>query len=389
MCQSLDLKKVPETQQCDPLLWIITGEPSGDFLGGEILKILRKRHPSLRIQGIGGSFTEHSGGFTSPFSYTELAHIGFVSVLKHFPRLFKRYRETVRAIRNEKPDVILTIDCPDFSLRVSTAVRGLGTRVHCVAPSVWAWRKGRSRHLSRKTDHLLHLFRFEKRFFRHMQSSWVGHPLADQSPPDKNALWEAYPELIREHPLLCVLPGSRDQEIRTCWPVFLETVHKLQERMPELQVVVVTFPRYTQMIHPSRGIVVVTDDTIKRSTFSNAIAALACSGTVTLELALENVPMVIGYAVSPWLAWILRKIVTTPYVGLVNILAGKMIAKECLQDQFTPEILTKALWPLITRSHPSDAEIRGLLKIKSEVKTPKGFAITSADIIERALYKKT
>ena len=352
------------------------------MLGARILTALRKRHPNLRIYGIGGPLMEEAGGFTSLFSYTELSHIGFISVLRHLPSLIQRYRQTVQCIVRNQPDVLLTIDCPDFALRVSKAVQGKTQRVHCVAPTVWAWRKNRAQQLAQQTDCLLHLFRFEADYFTHMNAMWVGHPLADDMarPIDAERFWKTYPNFFPQDPLLCVLPGSRPQEIASCWPVFQKTVEKLRERLPKLNVIVVTLPRYAKAF-AEEGYTVVTEPEMKRAVFAKASAALACSGTVTLELALTRTPMVIGYVVHPLVAWILKKIVSTPYVGLVNILAGSCIAPECLQDAFNPDTLAQAIYPMLTRSHTPALEQDGLNKVWWNVKADTTFAERGADVV--------
>lgn len=369
-----------------PLLWVIAGEPSGDLLGSRILTVLRTRYPNLRVCGIAGPLMEEAGQFTSLFPYTELSHIGFISVLKHLPELIKRYRQTVRCIKEDKPDVLLTIDCPDFALRVSKAVQGKTQRVHCVAPSVWAWRKKRAQRLAQQTDCLLHLFRFEADYFSHMNAVWVGHPLADEMihPLDSSVLEKRYPECSSQDPLLCVLPGSRPQELASCWPIFRQTIEKLRQRLPRLKVAVVTLPQYTHLFS-QEGVLVVSQPEVKRAVFAQASAALACSGTVTLELALTRTPMVIGYIVHPLVAWILKKIVSTPYVGLVNILAGSYIAQECLQSAFNPDTLSDAVYSLLTRTHIPESEKHGLNTVWQNVKTGTTFAERSADVLASLL----
>jgi lipid-A-disaccharide synthase len=369
-----------------PLLWVIGGEPSGDMLGARILTTLRKRYPHLRICGVGGPLMEEAGQFTSLFSYTELSHIGFTSVLRHLPGLIKRYFQTVQHIIEDKPDVLLTIDCPDFALRVSKAVQGKTQRVHCVAPSVWAWRKNRAERLAQQTDCLLHLFRFEADYFCHMKAIWVGHPLADEAgrPISPHVLEDLFPELSSQDPLLCVLPGSRPQEITSCWPVFRQTVEKLRQQLPRLKVIVVTLPQYAPLFS-QEGVRIVSDPEVKRAVFARASAALACSGTVTLELALTRTPMVVGYVVHPLVAWILKKIVSTPYVGLVNILAGSCIAQECLQSAFNPNTLSGAVYPLLTRDQPPQFEQQGLDKVWWNVKADTTFAERGADVLASLL----
>ena len=366
-----------------PLVWIICGEPSGDLLASSIVTALRQQYPETRFQGISGPLTEQAGGFVSLFPYTDLCHMGIGSVLRHGVSLAKRYWQTLQAIGEQRPDLLLTIDCPDFSLRVSQKVRAPTQRVHCVAPSVWAWRKKRADTLKQKTDYLLHLFKFEKNFFPQIPCFWVGHPLADQEPAHKDTFWSAYPQFSPGYPLICILPGSRAQEIQQCWPVFKETVENLTQHKNPIQKVVVTLPKYVEQFNQA-GYTTVTDPALKNSVFANTTAALACSGTVTLELALQRTPMVIGYKVHPVVAWILQRMVSTPYVGLVNILAEGLVAPECLQNHFTPKHVAAALESVLQTS----AEAKScpyFHKVWSNVKTPLGFSATSARILTQIL----
>ena len=369
-----------------PLLWVIAGEPSGDVLGARILTALREQYPKVRICGIGGPLMEKAGQFNSLFAYSELSHMGIISVIKALPHLIKRYRQTVRRIQEDRPDALLTIDCPDFALRVSKAVRGYTQCVHCVAPSVWAWRKKRAQRLAEKTDYLLYLFRFEEEYFRHMKAMWVGHPLADEASEqtDPQVLERLYPTLNLQDPLLCVLPGSRSHEIASCWPVFQQTVEILRQRIPALQIAVVTLPEHAHLFQ-KLGLTVITEPEAKRAVFSHATAALACSGTVTLELALTRTPMVIGYVVNPVVAWFLKRMITTPYVGLVNILAQSRIAAECLQHAFNPTTLSEELYTLLTRKDMPSFEQEGLDKVWWNVKSETSFAQRSAAVVASVL----
>ncbi|PPE03956.1 lipid-A-disaccharide synthase [Holospora curviuscula] len=367
----------------NPLLWIIVGEPSGDALASVILTALKDKYPNIICQGVAGPLTEHAGEFVSLFPYTDLCHMGVGSVLRNSVSLMRRYRQTIDVMHHQRPNLLLTIDCPDFSLRVSQAVSALTQRVHCVAPSVWAWRKRRAQTLRKKTDYLLHLFEFERHFFPQIPCFWVGHPLADQEPPNQTLFWLSYPELSSLYPLVCILPGSRVQEIQRCWPIFKQSVETLKQNEKNLQAVVVTLPEHVK-IFKQEGYITVTNPLLKNSVFANASAALACSGTVTLELALHKTPMVIGYKVSPFLAWMLRRLVTTPYAGLVNILAQEMVAPEYLQNNFTSQNITKALKSLLYTS-PEINSCHYFEKIWSNVKTPQGFAATSAQVLARIL----
>lgn len=315
-------------------LWVLATEASGDVLGQNILRQLKKSAPNLSFTGIGGPLMEKEGAFQSRIPFTDLGHMGMLSVIKNLPFLYRSLRATVKSIQKEKPLGLLTIDGPDFCLRVSKKIRFI-PRMHCVAPSVWAWRPWRARSLPKKTDHLLCLFPFESPYFSAMPHTFVGHPVLAQ--PKGNRLFFGTNARV-----IALLPGSRRREIETCLPIFLETFLNLKTRFPELKAVILTTSTLYAYVKNQvpESIFVLDNEEQKRDALASSCLALAACGSVSLEIAHQAVPMILGYRVSNLEAWIARHLITLPYVSLINIVAQSAIVPEFLQNNFTVEKLT-------------------------------------------------
>ena len=285
--------------------FLIAGEPSGDALGAALLNGLRQLDPDLSIAGVGGPLMA-AEGLTSLFPMSELSVMGLVEVLPKYRALKRRIAETAEAALAFRPDVLITIDSPDFCLRVARRVReaapGIRT-VHYVAPSVWAWRPGRAERMAEVIDHVLAILPFEPPLMHEagMSCDFVGHPVVSQrrATPDEAAAFRAGHDIAPDAPLVLCLPGSRRGEVARLGGRFDEALMRLRDRVPEIRVVLPTVPGVADMVGtmakrwPSAP-VVVEDAAEKRAAFAAADLALAASGTVSLELAANAVPMVIG-----------------------------------------------------------------------------------------------
>jgi lipid-A-disaccharide synthase len=371
-----------------PLLFVIAGEPSGDLLGESILKALRQQFPHLTIAGVGGPRMEQAGAFQSLLPFSSLSLMG-LSLLKALPSLWRQLRFVRKKVKELKPIGLLTIDCPEFSLRVSRHVVGI-PRIHCVAPSVWAWRPGRAKRLPRDTDVLLSLFPFEAPYFTHMPYAFVGHPVFERPAGCAKRFWSEQGE---KRPLLCLLPGSRESEIRSFLPIFLDTFLRLKATFPQLHGVIacpLSLKKLAQTLAP--GFPMVWDEQQKSDLFAAATVALAASGTVSLELAHHGTPMVIGYRVSKLTEWIARSLLRLSCVSLINIVGKEAIVPECLQQDFNSTRLAQEIAFLL--EHPEQRMIqqkKATLALQSMASTPsfsKGAAYEIAKILGLAAYGK-
>ena len=285
-----------------PLIFLVAGEPSGDNLGGRLMSALKEATAGrIRFAGVGGQ-AMIAEGLDSLFPMSDLSVMGLTEVLPHLPRLFRRLKQTVTAAERLRPAAVITIDSPDFSFRVAARLKGRGIRlIHYVAPTVWAWKPGRSRKIAAFLDHLLALLPFEPPLFRAagLPCTFVGHAVVESGADRGDG-----PGFRRRHgipadaPVICVLPGSRSSEISRLLPVFGETLAILKRSWPGLQVLVPTVPAVAEPVKTAAAgwnvpAVVISGTTEKYDAFAAANAALAASGTVSLELALAGLPAVI------------------------------------------------------------------------------------------------
>ncbi len=336
------------------LIFISAGEASGDLIGSNLMKDLRlKLQDNVRFVGIGGPLME-AEGLASLFSITELSVMGIVEVL---PRIFKirhRIQETVAAIQDLSPDVVITIDSPGFHNQVAKKLKQAQFNspiVHYVAPSVWAWRPKRAKKLAKLVDHLLCLFPFEPPYFEkeNLLTTFVGHPIAQWKPNDyKQTGFRKKHSIPGNAQIITVLPGSRQSEITYLLPIFLKTLLLLKKSKRTFHVIIPTLhhlvDKIKEAIRPlNLPITVVTAEEDRKQAYVYSTIALAASGTIALELAAFSLPCVIAYKMNAITYALVRRLVYTPYACLVNILLKKKVIQEFIQDQCTPEALAGSL----------------------------------------------
>ncbi|MEI7493852.1 MAG: lipid-A-disaccharide synthase [Alphaproteobacteria bacterium] len=338
-------------------IFIIAGEASGDFLGGQLLQSLKQQNSNIEIAGIGGQHM-HAQGLKSLLPMADLSLYGLFELLPHLFNIFKRIKQTKEAIKVFRPDVLVTIDSPGFCFRIAKYAKQLNIPVvHYVAPSVWAWKPGRAEKLAKKVtvDHLLCLLPFEPPYFtcHGLPSTFVGHPVTEVILPDDTHFRESL-KISREATLICVLPGSRKSEIQKLLKIFLEAISKLPLNR-RIEVVLPTLPHLVPLIEPlikdcGVPVKIVTTVEEKWQAFMQSSIALAASGTVSLELAYAGVPQVIAYKVSRLTYWIAKCLVKTKYASLVNILNNAMVVPEYLQNQCNAAFLSKQLDAILADS---------------------------------------
>lgn len=333
-------------------VYMIAGEPSGDILGGRILAALKSEADgAIRISGIGGEAMA-AQGLATLFPMSELSLMGVVEILPKVPYLLRRIRDAVRDIETSQPDVVVTIDSPDFCFRVAKRLKGGGIPlVHVVAPSVWAWRPGRARKVARLVDRLLTLLPFEPSYFtaEGLEARFIGHPVIESGADrgDGAALRKRL-GLSPEAPLLVVLPGSRMGEVRRHLPIFKRTLELLATTMPELNAVVPVVPTVAATVRQAVQswpvpVTVIDGEDEKFNAFAAADVALAASGTVALELAMAGTPTVIAYRFNPLTNWLAKRLQRIRFVSLVNLVLDREAVPEFLLDNCRPAGLAEAV----------------------------------------------
>jgi lipid-A-disaccharide synthase len=335
-----------------PLFFLVAGEASGDFLGSALMRSLRnKTGGTAQFAGVGGPRME-AEGLVSLFPQSDLTHMGIIEVIRHTPLLLKRIRQTVAAARQLKPAAVITIDAPDFCFRVAKRLKGLGfPLIHYVAPTVWAWRRGRAKAIASFLDHLLALFPFEPPYFTRegLSCTFVGHPLVESEIGHGDAKsFRTRFEIQANAPLLCVLPGSRVGEVRRLLPIFQQAVELIVLKIKDLRVVIPMAPNVKQLVEAQVHswkvpVILVESDQNKYDAFAASQLALACSGTVALELALAKCPSIIAYKANIFTAFLLRRLATVRYANLVNIMHNRLVVPELLQENCTASKLAQAM----------------------------------------------
>jgi lipid-A-disaccharide synthase len=337
------------------LIYIVAGEQSGDALGAKLIQALRAARPELEFAGVGGPQMA-AAGVPSLFSISELAVMGILEVLPRIRHIAGLLRTTEADILARRPDVLVTIDSPGFTLRLLGRLRASGLkRIHYVAPQVWAWRESRVRKYPGLWDRLLCLLPFEPGFFaRHgIAASFVGHPAIEAGVDQGDAaIFRARHAIAADAPILLLLPGSRRSEVSRLLPIFGEVAQRLTARHPGLVAVVPVASAVAASVvagtqaWPTKP-VIVTDLADKIDGFAAASAALTKSGTSTLELALANVPMVVAYRLHPVTALIVWATVKVKYASIVNLLLDRFLAPEFIQGDCTVANLTAATGALL------------------------------------------
>jgi len=323
--------------------YLIAGEPSGDSLGARLMEAIKRKDKNAQFFGLGGDSMQ-AQGLKSLFDITELAVMGLAEVIPSIPRILKRIKQTVADIQNTNPDVIVTIDSWSFCARIHKKIRKLNLgipQVHYVAPQVWAWKKKRARTMYKYIDLLLTLFPYEPKYFTpyNLETVFVGHPVIESAivnSKNKGEFRKSH-NIKDGQKLMLVLPGSRHNEVERLLPDFLQVVEKMRAKHPEFVYAAPTVStvasKVKKMIKDSGlPIEVVEGEQERHNAFQDADVAIAASGTVALELAIVKVPHIIAYKVPKLTEWVARHCIHIEFVNLTNILLGREVVPELLQQ---------------------------------------------------------
>lgn len=336
---------------------IVAGEASGDLLGSHLIAALREKLPDAEFIGIAGPKMQ-SAGARSLFPMEKLAVRGYLEVLRHFREILSIRRKLRRYFLDNPPDLFIGVDAPDFNLGLEKALKAHGVpTIHYVSPSVWAWRRERVKTIARSVTHILALFPFEPPIYQDagVAVSYVGHPMADVIPeqPDRVAA-RATLKLLQDATIIALLPGSRQSELHYMAELFIRTAQKIAEQQRDIQFLVPLVSRETRDYFEAALYRLGAENLRLKILFGHAHAALTAanialvaSGTATLEAALLKRPMVITYKLSRLSAFLMRRRGYLPYVGLPNVMAGRFIVPELLQEDATPDNLAQALLNLL------------------------------------------
>jgi lipid-A-disaccharide synthase len=393
----------PPTLSAGRKIFLIATEESGDRLGAGLMKVLRQRlGDAVQFEGVGGRAMA-SEGLTSLFPIEELSIVGLAAVVRHLPKILRLIRDTAAAVTDAPTDMLVIIDSPDFTHRVAKRVRARDPSipiVDYVSPSVWAWRSGRARAMRSYVDHVLALLPFEPEAYQRLRGppcSYIGHPLIEQLGSLRpNAEEQARRDA--EPPVLLVLPGSRRSEIRHHMATFGEALGRLRAESVAFELILPTMPHLLEAVR--EGVErwktdwqveprIVVGEQEKRAAFRIARAALAKSGTVTLELALSRVPMVAAYRAGRAEAFILQRAINVSTVILANLVIGENVVPEFLQNDCTPDKLAGALREALSDSEVRRRQLDAFAKLDAIMSTGSASpSVRAADIVLATMRKK-
>jgi lipid-A-disaccharide synthase len=385
-----------------PHVCLVAGEHSGDHMAGLLMKVLAERlNGRIRFSGVGGGEMLAAGGdkgFDSFFPMEEIAIAGIFEIIPHIPNVLRRINQSADLIKALKPDVVITIDSPAFAFRLGKKIKRANIpHVHYVAPSVWAWRAKRAKMIAGFLDHLLTIFPFEAPYFEKwgLDCTFVGNPVVEMNLDQGDGLgFRKKHGLGPDQLVLSVLPGSRLSEVRSLLTIFRDAVDIIKIHVPDLAVVVPTVGTVAGEVKAAVSdwsVPVIVTETIdaKRDVFAASDVALAASGTVTSELAMAGVPMVIAYRVAPLSALIIRMMAKVKYVSVVNMVLGREVSPEFIQENCTGPKIAKPLGDLLCDEDARRAQRVALAQVGDKLgRNLAPSSETAAGVILKILEKK-
>lgn len=358
-------------------IMIVAGEASGDLHGSTLVKALLDLDPALRIYGIGGQKMEQVGVELLARS-SDMAVVGLTEVFHKLRFILKAFFKLKRILKKARPDLVILIDYPDFNFPLARSAKKVGIPVfYYISPQVWAWRKNRIKTLRKITDRMAVILPFEAEMYAKegLQVNFVGHPLLDvarRNYPPEEALRLLH--LKADAPVIGLLPGSRENEVKKLLPEMLQAALILRKKRPDLQFILpladTLDPALVNgiMAHYPVKVEIVRENIY--DVMSLAEAVMVASGTATLETALMETPMVIVYKVSALTYWVGRMIIDVPNIGLVNLIAGKTIVPELIQQDASAEKIAEEIEAILSDKKRSDGIKRELARVREKLGTP-------------------
>ncbi|MGH9308472.1 MAG: lipid-A-disaccharide synthase [Vicinamibacterales bacterium] len=373
---------------------ISCGEPSGDLYAAALAREIKAQDPSVAITGFGGDRLRAAGAdLTGDFS--GLSVTGLLEVVRLLPRTYAMYRRLVARARAERPDVFVAIDFPDFNFMLARALRRLGIPVvYYISPQLWAWRRGRMNTMRRIADRVLVIFPFEDAIYRDagVPVEWVGHPLLDVMPPPRpRAEIAADIGLRSDAPVVALLPGSRRNEVRAILPGLADAAALIRKRQPSAQFVLARAPHVgDELLAPLRAaaIPVLVVEGRADAVLDLADVALVASGTVTVQAALHECPMVVVYRLSPLTYRLGRPFVHVDTFAMANLVAGRRVVPELIQDDFTPARVAEEALALLTDPGRTAAMRRDLHEVRRRLGEPGASRRAAAAVLEVARHRR-
>ncbi len=356
-------------------VFILTGEASGDKLASKVISDLKKINQGIEYLSVGGEHLQ-SLGIKSIYDLKEITFLGFTNVILNIFKISKKINETVKAIADFNPDVLFTVDSPDFTLRVAERVKKLNPKIktiHYVAPQVWVWREGRVKKIKQFIDHILLLFSFEKKYFEkeNMSCEFVGHPLLQNKERSKIDINQV---IGKNKALISIFAGSRKSEISVLMPILIDFIKLMNSKYSDMTYIFHSTKEYSELLQSYinqsdlNNCEIVSDDKIKSHILQKSIFAVAKSGTVSLEICNAKIPSIILYKMSFINFLIIKSLVKTKYANIINFAANKEIIPELLQSNCNSNNIFKIVSSFLENPNEMSEQVKKVQAILNKLK---------------------
>ena len=373
-------------------IFILTGEPSGDRLASTIISKLKKQNSNIEFLSVGGSYLG-SLGIKSIFDLKDITYLGFTSVLFNIFKIRKKINDTVDEIIKFNPDILFSVDSPDFTLRVAEKVKKLNKNIktiHYVAPQVWIWRKNRVKKIKNFIDHILLLFSFEKKYFdeENITNTFVGHPLIENNKKVKTSLENM---AIKDKKIISIFPGSRKSEITVLLPIQLKFIKLMNNKYPDYFFIFHSTDENKKLIMnyfenaDLKNIDVISDENIKTQILSKSVFAVCKSGTASLQVCNENVPSIIIYKLSFINFMIFKLLVNVKFANIINIINDREVIPELLQSECNAEEIYKSVIYFLKNPEYMNKQINDCKKTLEGIRSKTSSSSEAASILNKYL----
>ena len=373
-------------------IFILTGEASGDKLASKVIRNLQKTNPHIEYLSVGGENLK-SLGIKSIYDLKEITYLGFTSVILNIFKINRKINETVKSIISFKPDILFTVDSPDFTLRVADKVKKINTNiktVHYVAPQVWVWREGRVKKIKKFIDHVLLLFKFEKKYFdkEAVSCEFVGHPLIEESINEKIDINQF---ISKNKAIISVFAGSRISEINILTPILLNFIRLMIQKHEDFIYVFHSTKEHSDLLYShikSSGLTcceVISDEKLKKHILKKSVFAICKSGTVSLEICSAKIPLIILYKMGFINFLIIKMLVKIKYANIINIAANEEIIPELLQSKCSSKNIYKLVNMYLDNPEKIKDQMIKIQKILDSFKTEKPSSILASESLNRFL----
>ncbi|MBD1158124.1 lipid-A-disaccharide synthase [Pelagibacterales bacterium SAG-MED17] len=368
-------------------IFVLTGEPSGDKLASEVISQIKTRRTDLEFLSVGGTNLEKLG-IKTIYDQKEITYIAFTDIILNFFKIKRKIKDTVNEVLKFNPDILFSVDSPDFTLRVAKLVKEKNSKIkiiHFIAPKVWAWREGRVKKMKKFLDHILLLFKFEKEYFdkEKLTNTFVGHPLLDKN-IDENVQINQF---LDKKNIISIFPGSRVSEISHHMPILINFVKKMNIKDPDYNFIFHATDKNKELLskyilnEQIQNIEIISDDKIKTAVLKKSNFAVVKSGTVSLEVCKMNVPSIIIYKMNFINFYLAKFLLNLKFVNMVNIINNKEVIPELIQSECNADEIFKSVYYFLKKPDLIDKQKEEIKKTLKTLTSPSSSSEEASNII--------